>query len=162
MPRTSASNGIKPEIRALGVIKLNSPVTPKEINDHVKTGDYASKYVSFLSTRYGFGFTTQRDRKRVVSYTLVSEPKNVADLRAAQPQAPKSAPVVAKKVSKPVTAAKKEKSVKPAPVAVVQQAAAKHKSVTPKAPKSVKVDPVKETFGSTGSVGMIDPDWDSM
>ena len=146
MPRTTASNGIRPEIRALAVFRINKPVTPKEINDCVGTGDYAAKYVSFLNTRYGFTIEPQRDGRRVVSYTMVAEPDNAADLRSMTPKAkvvkmPKAKPA---KVSKP----------KPAPV----QKAAAIKVKAPKKPKDV----VEETFGTSGSVGSIDADWDSV
>lgn len=85
MPRVAASNGVRPEIRALGVIKLNKPVTPSEINTHVGAGDYAAKYISFLKTRYGFEFTVQKDGRKVVSYTLIKEPSNADALRATKP-----------------------------------------------------------------------------
>ena len=41
MPRVNASNGIRPEIRALAVLQLGKTVTPADINDHVGTGDFA-------------------------------------------------------------------------------------------------------------------------
>jgi hypothetical protein len=90
MPRVAASNGIRPEIRALAVLQLGKTVTPKEINDCVGTGDYAAKYVSFLNTRYGFTITANKDGRKVVSYTMIAEPANAAELRAAQPKAPKA------------------------------------------------------------------------
>lgn len=85
MPRVAASNGVRPEIRALGVIKLNKPVTPSDINAHVGVGDYAAKYISFLKTKYGFDFTVQKDGRKIVSYTLIKEPSNVDALRATTP-----------------------------------------------------------------------------
>ena len=90
MPKVSASNGIRPEIRALAVLVMGKTVTPAEINDHVGTGDYAAKYVSFLNTRYGFTITANKDGRKVVSYTMIAEPANAAELRAAQPKAPKA------------------------------------------------------------------------
>jgi len=84
MPRVAASNGIRPEIRALSVIKLNVPVTPAEINKAVGTGNYAAKYITFLR-RAGFEFTTQKDGKSVATYTLIKEPDNAATLRSASP-----------------------------------------------------------------------------
>lgn len=86
MPRVSASNGIRPEIRALGAIQLNKPVTPTEINDHVGTGNYAAKYITFLR-RMGFNFDTTKDGRTVTGYILVSEPANAAEIRAAVPKA---------------------------------------------------------------------------
>lgn len=145
MPRVAASNGIRPEIRALAVMEMNKPVTPAEINAHVGTGDYAAKYISFLKNRYGFDFTVQKNGRQVVSYTMVKEPKNVAELRGAQPKA-KAAKVVVAKAVKP----SKPKSSKAASSAV---------SVKPR-----KVDVVEKQFGSTGEVSSfgIDGDFDSM
>jgi hypothetical protein len=168
MPIVSASNGIRPEIRALAVIKLNKPVTPKEINDCVGTGDYAAKYVSFLNTRYGFTIETQKDGRRVVSYTCIAEPKNVAELRDMKPKA--------KTAAKPAKAAKPTKTVK---ALTPEQIRAKNletmKKVTAKqtgkkivakaAAKKIKVDPVEQALGSTGEVATsftVDAGWDSM
>ena len=81
MPIVSASNGIRPEIRALAVFPLGATVTPDVINKHVGTGDYAAKYVSFLNTRFGFKIVANKDGRRVVSYTMIAEPDNVATLR---------------------------------------------------------------------------------
>lgn len=153
MPRTIHSNGVKSEIKALAVIELNKPVTPQAINDHVKTGDYAAKYVSMLTNTWGFKFTTQRDGRRVVSYTLVSEPKNIAELRAMTPKVTNSVKVKtpkAAKVSKTVAA---PKITSPS---VVESAATKIMK------QSKKVDPVVEEFGTSGSVDTIDGDWDSV
>lgn len=147
MPRTAASNGIRPEIRALAVFKLNKPVTPKEINDCVGTGDYAAKYVSFLNTRYGFNITAQRDGRRVVSYTMVAEPANAAELRGTQPKSAKVVKMPKAKSFAPVV----NKMMLP----VVQKAAAIKLSRKPK-------DEVQETFGTDGTVGSIDGDWDSI
>jgi hypothetical protein len=110
MPKVSASNGIRPEIRALAVLVMGKTVTPAEINDHVGTGDYAAKYVSFLNTRYGFTITANKDGRKVVSYTMIAEPANAAELRAAQPKAPKAKTVklstIVKKVNKKFATAK--------------------------------------------------------
>lgn len=142
MPRVAASNGVRPEIRALAVIKLNKPVTPAEINAHVGTGDYAAKYISFLKNRYGFTFSVQKNGRQVVSYTLLKEPKNVDALRGAKPKAA-AAKVAVAKVAKPVKAAKVAAAV----------------SVKPG-----KVDVVQKQFGSTGEVSSynVDGDFDSM
>lgn len=143
MPRVAASNGVRPEIRALAVIHLNQPVTAAEINDCVGTGDYAAKYISFLKTRYGFTFSVQKVGRQVVSYTLLKEPANIAELRSMQPKA-KGAKVSVAKAAKPVKSAKS----KAAPVAV----------------KPRKVDVVEQQFGSSGEVSSygIDADFDSM
>jgi len=153
MPIVAASNGIRPEIRALAVIKLNKPVTPKEINNCVGTGDYAAKYISFLTNRYGFTFNRKYDGRTVVSYTCVGEPANIAELRAMKPKTKAT-----KQPKVDVQAAKLGKLKAAAPVKntkVVAKAAA----------KKVKIDPVEKTLGSTGEIAgsfSVDADFDSM
>lgn len=104
MPITSASNGVKPQYRALAVIKVGVPVTPTEINDYVGTGDYAGKYIGFLR-RDGFVFEINKDGRAVTSYTLISEPSNAEALRNLKPKAGKTN--VAKIKSTPVRQAAK-------------------------------------------------------
>ena len=176
MPRVAASNGVRPEIRALAVIKLGVPVTPAEINTHVGTGDYAAKYISFLNTRYGFTITTQKDGRRVVSYTLIAEPDNAATLRASQPKAPKTkAPKTVKlttvvaKVSKECAA---KKAAAPAPAPVKAKAAKRGKSVADiKAANLAKLKAVGAKFKAEKVEALteepapasfsVDGDWDS-
>lgn len=100
MPITTASNGIRPQYRALDIIKLNVPVTPGEINEYVGTGDYAAKYVSFLR-RDGFVFATTRSGRSIVSYELIAEPTNAAQFRN-QTGKNKIAKAPVSKVAKPV------------------------------------------------------------
>lgn len=102
MPITSASNGVRPEYRALSVITVGSPVTPDAINDCVGTGNYASKYITLLK-RVGFVFTTEKDGKAIKTYTLTAEPENASDYRNATPKV---------KASKPAKAAKPKKVLK--------------------------------------------------
>ena len=152
MPIVAASNGVRPELRALGVIKLLTPVTPAEINAHVGTGDYAAKYISFLKTRYGFTFSCQKQGRTIVSYTLLGEPANVAELRGAQPKQ--------KAVKAP-----KAKAAKPAKVTV--PAVTKTKAVKKAAASFMakrKADAVTKQFGTSGEVSSygVDADWDSM
>ena len=45
MPRVNASNGIRPEIRALAVLQLGKTVTPAEINAHVGTGEIGRAHI---------------------------------------------------------------------------------------------------------------------
>ena len=190
MPRVSASNGVRPEIRALAVLQLGKTVTPAEINAHVGTGDYAAKYVSFLNTRYGFTITANKDGRKVVSYTVIAEPANAADLRGATPKAPKTKTVklstVVKKVNKKFTASKALAAENAAIVRAVTEAenvaeikaknletmkkvAAKFKPT--KATKKVskkktrEFDDVTEQFGTSGEVGTsfsVERDWDSI
>ena len=176
MPKVAASNGIRPEIRALAVLQLGKTVTPQEINDHVGTGDYAAKYVSFLNTRYGFKITANKDGRKVVSYTMIAEPDNAADLRAATPKAPKAkavkapkiaAPKVAKASAAPTTAGvarvsvtKDKEAIKAKNLATLKAVAAKRKKV-----KVREFDDVTDTFGTSGEVGSsfnVDRDWDSV
>ena len=179
MPRVAASNGIRPEIRALAVLKLGKTVTPAEINDHVGTGDYAAKYVSFLNTRYGFTITANKDGRKVVSYTMIAEPSNAADLRAATPKvkiakpaakAPKAKSVA--KVLKLTMAEAKEirdevKAEKAAEIKAKNLATLKAVAAKAKARKSKirEFDDVTETFGTSGEVGTsfnVDRDRDSV
>lgn len=81
MPKVAASNGVRPEFRALAVLKLNKWVKPEQVNAYVKTGDYAAKYVSLLNTRYGFTVEAKREGRKVVAYRVVAEPDNAAELR---------------------------------------------------------------------------------
>lgn len=97
MPRVAASNGIRPEFRALTLFKLNEPVTPDAINKLVATGNYAAKYISLLK-KVGFEFSVQKVGKSVVSYTLIKEPANADKFRTV-------GPVVAKVVEKVVAKA---------------------------------------------------------
>ena len=190
MPKVSASNGIRPEIRALAVLQMGKTVTPAQINDHVGTGDYAAKYVSFLNTRYGFTITANKDGRKVVSYTMIAEPANAAELRSATPKAPKAKTVklstVVKKVNKKFTASKALAAENAAIVRAVTEAeniaeikaknletikkvAEGMKKVAAKKAKSNKktreFDDVTEQFGTSGEVGTsfsVDKDWDSI
>lgn len=188
MPRVAASNGIRPEIRALAVIKLGVPVTPAEINAHVGTGDYAAKYISFLNTRYGFTITAQKDKRKVVSYTLVAEPDNADALRNSVPKAPKAkAPKVAKpaapkktvklstiveKVSKDFAAKKAAAPKAPTPAPVAKKVAAKKSVASIKAANLAKLKEVGKKFKKEqveilteevpATSFSLDNDWDSI
>jgi len=188
MPKVSASNGIRPEIRALAVLVMGKTVTPAQINDHVGTGDYAAKYVSFLNTRYGFTITANKDGRKVVSYTMIAEPANAAELRSATPKAPKVKTVklstVVKKVNKKFTASKALAAENAAIVRAVTEAeniaeikaknletmkkvAAKFKSSkkSKSNKKTREFDDVTEQFGTSGEVATsfsVDKDWDSI
>lgn len=181
MPRVAASNGIRPEYRALAVIQLNKPVTPKEINDHVGTGDYAAKYISFLR-RDGFVFDCTKDGRRILSYTLVTEPANAASFRNMQVAAKVAKPAktkAAKKVKQPAVdleAAKQGKlraaaksvvkAKKPVDANVTAINKDLLKEVAARMAKKSKspVDEVAKTFGTSGEVGSsfaIDSGFDS-
>jgi hypothetical protein len=180
MPRVAASNGVRPEIRALAVFKIGVPVTPAEINTHVGTGDYAAKYVSFLNTRYGFTITTQKDGRRVVSYTMVAEPANAADLRSMTPKVPKTkAPKVAKaKTVTVIVPSNLDTAVTGAKVQVVpkvkapKKVAAKKSVAAIKAANLAKLKAVGQRFKAeqvqvlteapASTSFSIDNDWDSV
>jgi hypothetical protein len=192
MPIVAASNGIKPYIRALAVIKLNQPVSPSDINACVGTGDYAAKYISKLR-KDGFEFTSAKDGREIVSYTLVAEPSNAAYFRGMQPKVKgakkavvakparpaktkKPKVVVTKALQKSVAAkiaksvatkiAKSDADIKAANLAKMKAVTAK---VTKKAAASKRkidklVDEVENAFGSTGDItgSAVDAGWDSM
>ena len=179
MPRVNASNGIRPEIRALGVFPLGATVTPQVINDHVGTGDYAAKYVSFLNTRYGFTIQANKDGRKVVSYTMIAEPDNAADLRAMQPKAAKVKAVKAPKITAPkaakasvapttagvarVSVTKDKAAIKAKNLETLKAVAAKKKAAPKK--KVREFDDVTEQFGTSGEVGTsfsVERDWDSI
>lgn len=132
----------RPRELALEVIKLNKAITPSEIDKHVG-GEYSSKYICQLRKR-GFEFEVVKDGRNVVSYTLVKEPKNAADIRAGTkkqkavkaPKAPKVA--VAKKVAvkAPVKTAVKTK----APVTKDTPAQTKAKASNLEKIKAVAID----------------------
>ena len=184
MPRVAASNGVRPEIRALAVLQLGKTVTPQQINDHVGTGDYAAKYVSFLNTRYGFTITANKDGRKVVSYTVIAEPDNASDLRATQPKAvkvvkakaPKTVAKVlglskteAKVIREEVKAEKTLEEIKAKNLETMRKVAAKMKDKAAKKSTSKKkvreFDDVTEQFGTSGEVGTsfsVERDWDSI
>ena len=161
MPRTVNSNGIRPELRALAIIKLGVPITISEINDYIGSGDYGSKYVCMLKTVWGFTFTVQKNGRKVVSYTMVAEPKNGAELRALQPKVKKSATkTAAKAVKKPKAARTVAKAKKSAAATATSTKAAAFMKFR----ENKKIDEVAVTLGSIGEVTSygLDPDWDSM
>jgi hypothetical protein len=181
MPIVAASNGIKPYIRALAVIQLNKPVAPSVINQCVGTGDYAAKYISKLR-KDGFEFTSMKDGREIVSYTLVAEPSNAAYFRNMQPKVKgakkavaakpakikKPKVVITKALQKSVAAkiAKTDADIKAANLAKMKAITAKNtKKVAAKKRKIDKlVDEVENAFGTTGEIAgnAVDPGWDSM
>ena len=94
MPKI-AGREVRGEFLTLQLFEVGKAVTPSEINDHVGRGDYAAKYISFLRGRHGFEFSVQKDGRTAVSYTLVSEPDNAADVRAKATAAPAAKAVAA-------------------------------------------------------------------
>ena len=163
-------------VKVLQVIRLNKPVTPSQINDHVGDGDYASKHVWYLG-KLGFQFSIQKDGRKVSSYTLIAEPDNAEAIRntvhgAARKSAKATAPKVAKtktvkssatkvtsKVAKPT---KSVADIKAANLAKLKEIGANRA----KAAKRVReFDDVTEQFGNSGEVATsfnVDADWDSV
>jgi hypothetical protein len=190
MPIVAASNGIKPYIRALAVIQLNKPVAPSVINQCVGTGDYAAKYISKLR-KDGFEFTSTKDGREIVSYTLVAEPSNAAYFRNMQPKVkgakkavaePKVATtralqtargkkpkvIITKALQKSVAAkvAKTDEAIKAANLAKMKEVSSKitKKAAAKKRKIDKLVDEVENAFGTTGEVtgSAVDAGWDSM
>jgi hypothetical protein len=167
--------------KALSVIKVGVSFTPSQINRATGNGSYASKYVMLMNKYYGFTVTTQKDGKRVVSYTVIREPKNVAELRAYSGREKAAKPT---KAAKPAKAAKPTKAAKPAKAAKPTKAAkaaktpaqisaanlATMKKVTAKmqkvkAKEKKLLDEVENAFGSTGEFATstsVDRDWDAI
>jgi len=156
---------VKPIIH---LIKLNEPVAPSDI-DALVGGAYSAKYITFLRL-LGFEFSTQKDGRKVASYTVVAEPAHAEDIRNVAPKQPKvkapKAPKVpkAKTVKAPVAAkAAKAPAKKAAATKKGGNAAnlAKLKAVGQKFQKPA--DEVEATFGTTGEVSAaVDAGWDSL
>lgn len=175
---------VKPIIH---LIVLGQAVTPTEISAIVRpegsTKDYSAKYITFLRL-LGFDFSVSKQGRKIVSYTTIKEPANVSDIRAAGPKTKKSKTVkasVAKKTApkKSVTKiATKSEEVKTTKAPVVKKVAAAKKTVAKGGSAanlaklkevgarfkkvSKHVDPVEDTFGTTGELGAIDGGWDSI
>ncbi len=150
MPKTTGSTGKRPEYRALEIMKVGVAVTPSELDKHVGTGAYSSKYMSFLK-RDGFVITVNKDGRSVTSYTLVSSPPDDKLPKGAFDRPTVStAKVAAKKAPKAKTPQKAKAKVKIAPAVNVDNFVLpeKKKVAAKKAPRDV----VEDTFGDTGEV----------
>lgn len=174
MPIVAASNGVKPYIRALGVIDINKPVSPETINAYVGTGDYAAKYVSKLR-KDGFVFTVQKDGRNIISYTLISEPECVVAYRAMKPKSATTAIKSTKTVTKTKTVGVKNKTAKAVkktktPEEIADKNLETMRKVSAKLAKRKKrqnkvLDYVEKELGSSGEIASsfaIDNSWDSM
>lgn len=167
-----AGRDVRGEFLALQLFEIGKAVTPSEINAHVGRGDYAAKYISFLRGRHGFDFSVQKDGRTVVSYTLISEPENAAEVRArADATAVKANKVfeaAATKIKKTAKAAKPKQ-------AKVRQSKQTAPATVKKAARNVLKDKAdKEADAILAELGMkrggeyaggtysVDPDWDSM
>ena len=156
----------RPEYVALEILEVGKAVTPSDIDKHVGTGKYSSKYMSFLK-RDGYSIQVNKDGRAVVSYTLLSkpavEPKAAAGHVKSEPKPQKAAMVKAKKEKKPV----EKKAAKETPVKEKKVAAKKAKKapagfVLPEKKKSKKVVE-EEAPISNGEMTSysVDPEFDS-
>jgi hypothetical protein len=167
-----AGRNVRGEFLALQLFEIGKAVTPSEINSHVGYGDYAAKYISFLKNRHGFEFTVQKDGRAVVSYTLVAEPENAAEVRA-------RADVLSKDVQELSANLRKAglKPVKPKAKKAVKVRQSKQTASAPvkKAARQVLKDRadaeadrllaeigMKNAGEYAGGTYSVDPDWDSM
>lgn len=159
----------RPEYVALEIMEVGKAVTPSDIDKHVGTGAYASKYMSFLK-RDGYTIQVNKDGRSVVSYTLVAkpavEPAHASGRPAPAPKVEKAAK--AKKAKeKPVKAPKKEKAVKAETKKAEKKPAKKSTAgfVLPAKKKAKAEKPaVKEDFAPTQEMTSfaVDSDWDDI
>lgn len=170
MPKI-AGREVRGEFLALQLFdKIGKAVTPSEINAHVGRGDYAAKYISFLRGRHGFEFSVQKDGRTVLSYTLISEPDNAADVRAmatgsgsvkaAKATKPKAAKTTKPKASKPVKA-RQSKQTASAPVKKAARNVLKERA-DKEADALLAEIGMKNAGEYAGGTYSVDPDWDSM
>jgi len=155
--------------KVLTAIKVGVPVTPSQINKAAGNGDYAAKYIMLMRKYYGFDITVQKNGKSVVSYTVVREPENVAELRAYTGREKTSAKAPAKtKAAKPAAtkSAKKTKTpeqIKAANLATMKKVGQKQTKNNTKVNKIV--DEVENSLGTTGEIATsysIDHGWDAI
>jgi len=169
MPKI-AGREVRGEFLALQLFdQVGKAVTPSEINDHVGRGDYAAKYISFLRGRHGFEFSVQKDGRSVVSYTLVSEPDNAADVRAKATAAPAAKAVAAAHGAAKAVKAKAAKAAKPVKVKVSKQTPVKKAARNALKDRADKeADALLRELGMknageyAGGTYSVDPDFDSM
>lgn len=161
------NSGKRPHEKLLEIMNVGDTLTPSEIDKHVGNGNYASKHIWFLG-KLGFTFDIKKEGRSVLSYTMIAEPANAADIRNC---------VTAAKPAKPAKAAAKPKAVKVAKPKAAKPVKAKVSKQTPvkKAARSVLKDKAdKQADALLAELGMknageyaggtysVDPDWDSM
>ena len=163
---------VKPIIH---LIAMGKSISPSTIDDLVRPAGsskaYSAKYITFLRL-LGFDFSVQKDGRKIVSYTCITEPKNAADIRSIAPKSAKAKAAKAPKVKavKPAKVAA-PKSAKPAKTVAAIKAKNLEtlKAVGAKQNKAAKrvreFDDVTEQFGNSGEVATsfnVDRDWDSI
>ena len=132
--------------RAAEFLSSKGECTPAELNDHLKIGNYASKYVLYMKIA-GHSVDTVKNGRTVVKYVYVSAPADAA-VKAAAKAAQRAVQ----------EAVKKAKTVKTVivddDVPVMDRGRKSRKSV----------DDVEATFGSSGTIGSysVDADWDTV
>lgn len=151
----SRNSGKRPHEKLLEIMNVGDTLTPSEIDKHVGTGNYASKHVWFLG-KLGFKFDIKKEGRSVLSYTMIAEPANAADIRNC---------VTAVKPAKPAKPAKvakvKAKVSKQTPVAKAARKILKNKA--DKQADSLLAELNKKNAGEyAGGTFSVDPDWDSM
>ena len=179
---------IKRAARILPAIQPGVPFAPEAI-DKIVGGTYSSKFMFYLR-ELGFMFDTNKDGRKIVSYTLIKEPDDAGAIRASNASKPrgKNAVTIAKapkvKVAKSVVAAenaaliraevKVEKdieAIKAKNLETMRKVAAKMKDKTSKKSnktskkKTREFDDVTEQFGTSGEVATsfsVDRDWDTL
>lgn len=162
------NSGKRPHEKLLEIMNVGDTLTPSEIDKHVGNGNYASKHIWFLG-KLGFIFDIKKEGRSVLSYTMIAEPANAADIRncvtAAKP-AKAAAKPKAVKVAKPAKAAKPVK---------VRQSKQTASTTVKKAARNVLKDRadaeadrllaeigMKNAGEYAGGTYSVDPDWDSM
>ena len=158
---------IKRAARVLPVIQPGVPFTPDAI-DQIVGGEYSSKFVFYLR-ELGFQFSQQKDGRKIVSYTLISEPADAAAIRSAAPSKTRGQASTPKVKAPKVKAPKKSASDTPAPRKV---AAAKKSVADIKAANLAKLKAVGQRFKTeqvqvlteapASTSFSIDNDWDSV
>jgi len=171
---------IRHAAKLLPILKVGKAVTREAIETHTN-GNLVSKYI-FCLRKLGFDFQYGKDGKKIVSYTLVKEPKNAADIRAAKPLKNRGEePVKTVKAKTLVKSpAKKKAPAKPKLVVSNETVAvdkrtetkknnlAKLKAVATARRSSVPVikrqdDETENLLGSTGETSFaVDPEFDNI
>ena len=159
---------IKRAARILPAIQPGVPFTPETI-DQIVGGSYSAKFVFYLR-ELGFEFSQAKDGRKIVSYTLISEPSDAAAIRASTASTPRGKGA-AKAVKAPkvkaakVAAPKATKSVADIKAANLEKLKAVGANRAKAAKRVREFDDVTEQFGNSGEIGTsfnVDRDWDSI
>jgi len=159
---------IKRAARILPAIQPGVPFTPETI-DQIVGGSYSAKFVFYLR-ELGFEFSQAKDGRKIVSYTLISEPSDAAAIRASTASTPRGKGA-AKAVKAPkvkaakVAAPKSTKSVADIKAANLEKLKAVGANRAKAAKRVREFDDVTEQFGNSGEIGTsfnVDRDWDSI